>query len=48
MRKSRPVPKYRKHKSTGQAVVTLNDRDYYLGPHNSKTSIAEYDRLTAE
>ena len=48
MRKSRPVPKYRKHKLTGQAVVTLNGGDHYLGPHNSKTSIAEYDRLIAE
>ena len=48
MRKSRPVPKYRKHKPTGQAVVTLNGRDHYLGPHYSKTSIAEYDRLIAE
>lgn len=47
-RKQRPLPKYRKHKPSGQAVVTLNGRDHYLGPHNSETSIAEYDRLIAE
>ncbi len=48
MRKSRPVPNYRKHKPTGQAVATLGGRDHYFGSHNSKTSIAEYDRLIAE
>jgi hypothetical protein len=26
------VPKYRKHKQSGQAVVTLGGRDYPLGP----------------
>jgi hypothetical protein len=25
------VPKYRKHKQSGQAIVTLNGRDYLLG-----------------
>jgi len=48
MRRKPFVPKYRKHKASGQAVVTLAGRDYYLGPHNSQTSIAEYDRLIAE
>jgi len=42
------VPKYRKHRQSGQAVVTLNGRDYLLGPHNTKTSKVEYDRLIAE
>ena len=41
-------PKYRKHKASGQAVVTLNGRDFYLGPHGSTASRVEYDRLTAE
>jgi integrase len=41
------LPKYRKHHS-GQAVVTLDGRDYYLGPHGSKSSKTEYDRLIAE
>jgi integrase len=42
------VPTYRKHKSTGQAVVTLNGRDYYLGRYGSAASRAEYDRLIQE
>ncbi|MBI2479318.1 MAG: hypothetical protein HYV60_12000 [Planctomycetia bacterium] len=42
------VPKYRKHKATGQAVVTIDGRDYYLGPHKSKASKLEYDRLIGE
>jgi integrase len=42
------VPKYRRHKASGQAVVTLAGRDHYLGPFGSKASKAEYDRLVAE
>jgi hypothetical protein len=34
-------PKYRKHRASGQAVVTLNGHDYYLGPHGTKASKAE-------
>ncbi len=42
------IPRYRKHRATGQAVVTLSGKDYYLGPHGTKTSKNEYDRLVAE
>jgi len=42
------LPKYRKHRASGQAVVTLMGRDIYLGPHGTKTSRAEYDRLVGE
>ncbi len=42
------VPSYRRHKSTGQAVVTISGRDIYLGKWNSTASKAEYDRLIAE
>lgn len=42
------VPKYRLHKRSGQALVTLNGRDFYLGPYGSEESKAEYDRLIAE
>ena len=42
------VPTYRKHKSTGQAVVTLGGKDHYLGRYGTKDSKAEYDRLIAE
>ncbi len=45
---SNSVPKYRKHRASGQAVVTLNGRDIYLGPHGTKASKLEYDRLTSE
>lgn len=42
------LPKYRKHKASGQAVVTLAGRDHYLGPHNTAASKREYERLTGE
>ncbi len=42
------ILKYRKHKASGRAVVTLAGKDFYLGPHGTKTSRAEYDRLVAE
>ncbi|WP_436714963.1 site-specific integrase [Roseiconus lacunae] len=48
---SRPrnlIPRYRKHKASGQARVTINGRDYFLGPHGTKASLAEYDRVIAE
>src|SRR6185436_1417463 len=41
-------PSYRKHRATGQAVVTLSGRDFYLGPHGTKASRREYDRLIGE
>ena len=42
------TPKYRHHKASGQAVVTLDGIDHYLGPWQSKASQREYDRLTGE
>ena len=42
------VPSYRRHKPTGQAVVTINGQDIYLGKWNTAASRAEYDRLIAE
>src|SRR5260221_4242648 len=41
-------PKYRHHKASGQAIVTLNGNDVYLGPHNSARSRKEYDRVVSE
>ena len=29
------IPSYRLHKPSGQAVVTINGRDIYLGKYNS-------------
>ena len=34
----RKIPSYRLHKPTGQAVVRLDGRDYYLGRHGSDSS----------
>jgi hypothetical protein len=42
------TPKYRHHKATGQAVVTLSGRDYYLGKWRSSESQREYARLTSQ
>jgi integrase len=42
------IPSYRRHKATGQAVVTVAGRDIYLGKHNSAASRAEYNRIIAE
>lgn len=39
------TPKYRKHKASGQAIVTLSGADHYLGPFGTVASRREYDRL---
>ncbi|UCC30460.1 MAG: tyrosine-type recombinase/integrase [Phycisphaerales bacterium] len=41
-------PSYRCHKGTGQAVVTLNGKDFYLGRHGSKASRDKYDAVIGE
>jgi integrase len=45
---SKRVPKYRLHKPTGQAVVTLNGHDFYLGKYGSIASKDEYARRLKE
>jgi len=47
-RLTRRVPKYRLHKPSGQAVVSLNGREFYLGRYGSPESKAEYERLISE
>lgn len=42
------TPKYRMHKATGQAVVTIAGKDHYLGTHDSRESWERYYRLLAE
>ena len=42
------TPSYRRHKATGQAVVTLGGRDFYLGKYRSAASREAYQRLVAE
>lgn len=47
-RLSNKIPAYRRHKASGQAVVTLGGKTFYLGPWKSAASKAEYRRITAE
>lgn len=42
------IPSYRKHKASGQAVVTMDGRDRYLGRHGTAVSKAAYNLLVAE
>jgi integrase len=42
------TPKYRHHKPSGHAVVTIAGIDNYLGPWRSKASRVEYDRQIGE
>jgi integrase len=42
------VPRYCRHKASGQAVVTIAGKDHYLGPWQSQASRIEYDRLIGE
>ena len=39
------VPQPSRHKASGQSVVRLNGRDFYLGPHGSAQAKAAYERL---
>jgi hypothetical protein len=53
MSKIPKVPSYRKHKQSGQAVVTLPDgyggrRDVLLGKYGEASSRFEYARVIAE
>ena len=45
---SAQVPTYRRHKASGQAIVTLCHRDFYLGPFGTPESRAEYERRIGE
>jgi integrase len=42
------LPSYRRHKATGQAVVSLGGQDIYLGPWKSVASKTEYQRRIRE
>ncbi len=45
---SKSLPKYGYHKASGQAVVRRSTKDFYLGPHGTKASKLEYDKLIGE
>jgi integrase len=42
------LPSYRLHKRSGQAVVTLNSKDFYLGKYKSKASRERYEEIIGE
>lgn len=42
------MPSYRLHRPSGQAVVTLSGKDFYLGKHGTEDSKKRYLKLTAE
>lgn len=42
------VPSYRLHRQSGQAIVTLNGRDFLLGKHDTPESRRRYDQVIAE
>jgi len=42
------IPTYRHHKASGQAVVTLNGKDHYLGQFSTPASREKYARLLAQ
>jgi hypothetical protein len=41
-------PAYRRHKRSGQAVVTIDGRDLYLGKHGTAASREAYQRTIGE
>lgn len=47
-RSSNKIPSYRRHKPTGQAVVTLNGKDIYLGKYELDSSRRAYDQVIAQ
>src|SRR5262245_20395003 len=53
MSREQRIPTYRRHKQSGQAIVTLSDglggrRDVLLGKYGTAASRAEYARVIAE
>ena len=47
-RLTQAVPKYRHHKASGQAIVSIAGQDYYLGLRQSRASKLQYDRVIGE
>jgi integrase len=45
---TKSAPKYRLHKCSGQAMVTIAGKDHYLGPYGTDASRREWDRLVSD
>jgi hypothetical protein len=48
LRRRKSPPSYPLYRPTGQAIVTSNGQDHYLGRHGTKESKDAYDRLIGE
>ena len=46
--RSKSAPKYRLHKRSGQAVVSINGKDIYLGKHSTEESQQRYRAAIAD
>ena len=42
------IPAYCRHRATGQAYVTIEGREHYLGKYGTAASRQAYNRLIAE
>ncbi len=42
------TPSYCRHKATGQAVVRIDGRDFYLGTYGTEESRQRYNQMIAE
>jgi len=45
---SKRIPRYRFHKASGQAVVTIDGKDHYLGKFGSKDSHQKYAEIISQ
>lgn len=48
MPRPKGIPSYRLHPRSGQARVTIDGKDHYLGPMDSPGSREEYERVISE
>ena len=47
-RLSQSIPRYGKHKASGQTMINVHGVDHYLGPHGTAASRTQFDRLIAK
>jgi hypothetical protein len=46
--RNKSAPKYRLHKTSGRAVVTINGKEIYLGEYDSEESHQKYKQLLSD
>lgn len=47
-RQKNAIPRMRLHKATGQAVVTIDGKDFYLGTHGKDETLIRYRRMIGD